>query len=149
MSITLTLLLTLSVIYAIKCHLVLGEGSMPRRRKDIVAVTLRIREELRRRLEQQAKKNRNSLNAEMEARLARSFEPMDTASLMRATIGAELSQVKEELKQVIIESTATAATAAKADLVVADRVESTGVVSLTSEDQAKKHKAKTEGDSND
>jgi hypothetical protein len=47
---------------------------MARKPKEIVGLTLRVREELRRRLEREAKRNNTSLNAEIEARLEHSFD---------------------------------------------------------------------------
>jgi hypothetical protein len=58
-----------------------------RKSTDTVAITLRIREDLRRRLEREANKNDTSLNAEMEARLESSFELTNTASLIRVLVG--------------------------------------------------------------
>ena len=60
---------------------------MARKPTDIVAVTLRIREGLRRKLERHAKSNGQSLNAEMEARLEASFELANTESLIRVLVG--------------------------------------------------------------
>ncbi len=60
---------------------------MARKPTDIVAVTLRIREDLRRRLEREAKRDRTSLNAEMERRLEDSFDLANTSSLIRVLAG--------------------------------------------------------------
>jgi hypothetical protein len=60
---------------------------MARKPSEIVAVTLRIREDLRRRLEREAKRGRTSLNAEMERRLEDSFEMANMASLIRVLVG--------------------------------------------------------------
>jgi len=60
---------------------------MARKSTDTVAITLRIREDLRRRLEREAKKKDTSLNSEMEARLENSFELTNTASLIRVLVG--------------------------------------------------------------
>jgi hypothetical protein len=50
---------------------------MPRKLTETVQVNLRIRENLRRRLDDAAQKANNSLNAEMIERLTRSFENED------------------------------------------------------------------------
>jgi hypothetical protein len=63
----------------------------PRKPKEVVGVTLRIREELRRRIEFSAKKNDVSLNAEIERRLQSSFELQNTASLIRVLVGGEVT----------------------------------------------------------
>jgi Arc-like DNA binding domain len=63
----------------------------PRKPKEVVGVTLRIREELRRRIEFSAKKNHVSLNAEIERRLHSSFELQNTASLIRVLVGGEVT----------------------------------------------------------
>src|SRR5215831_16076873 len=63
----------------------------PRKPKKVVGVTLRIREELRRRIESGAKKNDVSLNAEIERRLQSSFELQNTASLIRVLVGGEVT----------------------------------------------------------
>jgi hypothetical protein len=60
---------------------------MARKPSEIVAVTLRIREDLRRRLEREAKRGRTSLNGEMEQRLEDSFEMANMASLIRVLVG--------------------------------------------------------------
>jgi hypothetical protein len=60
---------------------------MARKPTEVVAVTLRIREDLRRRLERAAKKDGISLNAEMERRLEDSFDLTNTASLIRVLVG--------------------------------------------------------------
>jgi hypothetical protein len=71
-----------------KCHLVHWDGrQVARKRTDIVGVTLRIREELRQRLERAANRNDTSLNAEIEARLESSFDLTNTASLIRVLVG--------------------------------------------------------------
>ena len=62
---------------------------MSRKPTDIVAVTLRIRESLRYRLEVVAGNSDVSLNAEMERRLENSFEIANTESLIRALVGGE------------------------------------------------------------
>jgi|307.fasta_scaffold06583_5 hypothetical protein len=62
---------------------------MSRKSTDLVAVTLRIREGLRYRLEVAAGENDVSLNAEMERRLQNSFEIANTESLIRALVGGE------------------------------------------------------------
>ena len=54
---------------------------MARKPTDIVQYKLRIRESLRRRIEQAAKKNGVSANQEMVSRLARSFEQETTRQL--------------------------------------------------------------------
>jgi hypothetical protein len=54
---------------------------------EIVAITLRIREELRRRLQRSAEKNATSLNAEMERRLEDSFDLTNTSSLIQVLVG--------------------------------------------------------------
>src|SRR5215472_10543470 len=66
-----------------------GERPMSRKSTDLVAVTLRIREGLRYRLEVAADNNDVSLNAEMERRLQNSFEIAHTESLIRALVGGE------------------------------------------------------------
>ena len=62
---------------------------MSRKSTDTIAVTLRIREGLRYRLEVAADNNDVSLNAEMERRLQNSFEIAKTESLIRALVGGE------------------------------------------------------------
>jgi hypothetical protein len=47
---------------------------MPRKSTEIVPIMLRIREDLRRKLEREAKRHRTSLNAEMNMRLEDSFD---------------------------------------------------------------------------
>jgi hypothetical protein len=60
---------------------------MARKPTEVVAVTLRIREDLRRRLERAARKAGVSLNAEMEKRLEDSFDLANTGSLIRVLVG--------------------------------------------------------------
>jgi hypothetical protein len=60
---------------------------MPRKPSDIVQPNLRIREDLRRRLEQAAKKRGVSINAEMTERLRASFDQGDRIELSRITAG--------------------------------------------------------------
>jgi predicted transcriptional regulator len=64
---------------------------MPRKPSDVTQIKIRVREDLRRRLEQAAKKHDVSINAEMTSRLASSFELPElskiTAGLARATNG--------------------------------------------------------------
>jgi hypothetical protein len=60
---------------------------MARKPKEIVGLTLRVREDLRRRLEREAKKYGMSLNAQIERRLEDSFELANTASLIRVLAG--------------------------------------------------------------
>jgi predicted HicB family RNase H-like nuclease len=80
--------LTLDGSRAIKCYLVQRRsGQMARKPTDTVAITLRIREDLRRRLERAAEKYDVSLNAEMEKRLEASFDLANTASLIRVLTG--------------------------------------------------------------
>jgi hypothetical protein len=62
-----------------------------RKPKEVVGVTLRIREELRRRIESSAKRSDVSLNAEIERRLQSSFELQNTASLIRVLVGGEVT----------------------------------------------------------
>jgi len=62
---------------------------MSRKSTDTVAVTLRIREGLRYRLELAADNNAVSLNAEMERRLQNSFEIANTEALIQALVGGE------------------------------------------------------------
>jgi hypothetical protein len=70
---------------------------MDRKSTDTVAITLRIREDLRRRLERQAKKNNTSLNAEMEARLENSFDQADLGEVA-ATLQKTESELRKSLK---------------------------------------------------
>ena len=51
------------------------EETVARKRTDTVALTLRVREDLRRRLEREAKKRDHSLNTEMVRRLEETFQP--------------------------------------------------------------------------
>jgi hypothetical protein len=60
---------------------------MARKPTEVVAVTLRIREDLRRRLEREARRDGISLNAEMEKRLEDSFDLANTGSLIRVLVG--------------------------------------------------------------
>jgi hypothetical protein len=62
---------------------------MSRKPTDTVAVTLRIREALRYRLEVAAANDDVSLNTEMERRLQNSFEIANTESLIRTLVGGE------------------------------------------------------------
>jgi hypothetical protein len=64
---------------------------MARKPSDIVQPNLRIREELRRRLEKEATKNRVSLNVEMTRRLERSLD--QEHQLTSAGIAADLSNL--------------------------------------------------------
>lgn len=63
---------------------------MARKPSDIVAPNLRIREDLRRRLETAAKKRGVSLNYEMTSRLTASFDREDLFKLDRITSGMEI-----------------------------------------------------------
>jgi hypothetical protein len=68
---------------------------MPRKPSDIVQPNLRIREDLRRRLEQAAKKRGVSLNFEMTERLKASLDQGDRVELSRIT--TDLGGVYERL----------------------------------------------------
>jgi hypothetical protein len=65
----------------------------PRKPTDVAHVNLRIRENLRRRLETEAKHHRVSLNSEMLARLEASFEATDLA-----TTAQRLRQIVTQLE---------------------------------------------------
>jgi len=72
---------------------------MARKPTEIIALSLRVREELRRRLEGEAKKQRRSLNAEIVHRLEQSLQKEDEAAHMSriASMAAEtLSAAVEE-----------------------------------------------------
>jgi hypothetical protein len=62
---------------------------MARKSSDIAQLKLRIREDLRHRLEQAAKKRDVSLNYEMTSRLAESFERSEMLKLGKITAGLE------------------------------------------------------------
>ena len=64
---------------------------MARKPSDIVQPNLRIREELRRRLEREAKKRDVSLNNEMTYRLERSFD--EDATRSNAEVSADMKNV--------------------------------------------------------
>ena len=78
---------------------------MPRKPSDIVQPNLRIREDLRRRLEQAAKKRGVSLNPEMTERLRASFDQGDRIELSRIT--ADLNDVYGRLVRDIAERSRT------------------------------------------
>jgi uncharacterized protein YecA (UPF0149 family) len=63
---------------------------MPRRPTEVVQVNLRLRERLRRRLEQAARKRDVSLNFEMHSRLEQSFEQQDQRGLDNVRADFEL-----------------------------------------------------------
>jgi hypothetical protein len=78
---------------------------MPRKPSDIVQPNLRIREDLRRRLEQAAKKRGVSINAEMTERLRASFDQGDRVELSRITDG--LNDVYKRLARDLAEQSRT------------------------------------------
>jgi len=77
---------------------------MPRKQSAVLSYKLRIREGLRRRLDQEAKKRGVSLNAEMAQRLERSFEQQEQVSVAvsassLAAITARLDEMLHPLNQ--------------------------------------------------
>jgi ribosomal protein L18E len=78
---------------------------MPRKPSDIVQPNLRIREDLRRRLERAATKAGRSLNQEMTQRLRASFDQGDRIELSRIT--ADLDDVYKRLVRDLAEQSRT------------------------------------------
>src|SRR3954453_4743938 len=69
---------------ATPCHVVCkGRHQMARKPTDLVPTMLRMEENLRKRLERAAKKNRQALNSEMVERLALSLEPPASTAPIR------------------------------------------------------------------
>jgi hypothetical protein len=62
---------------------------MPRKASDVIQYKIRIREDLRRRLEAAAKKRDVSINSEMTHRLGESFDREEMLKLARITAGFE------------------------------------------------------------
>jgi hypothetical protein len=73
------------------------EKSMPRKPSDIVQFKVRIREKLRRRIEEAAKKNRISTNAEMASRLQASFDREDLAQTVEKSVQKTVQLFAEPL----------------------------------------------------
>src|SRR5262249_21179308 len=74
-------LLTLNGTCAIVSLVIPGGRTMARKSTEMVALTLRIREQLRRKLERASERNNTSLNAEMANRLEASFQKEAEADL--------------------------------------------------------------------
>jgi Arc-like DNA binding domain len=71
---------------------------MARKLTEIVALSLRIREEMRRRLEREAKKQERSLNAEIVNRLEQSIQAQDAADRDAGTEKAFLDHYSEGME---------------------------------------------------
>jgi hypothetical protein len=79
---------------------------MAKKATAIVPTMLRMREELRRRLEREAKKNERSLNAEMVGRLEQSFDEQRNSAILDLLVNndnvssAVLRQIAREMSKV-------------------------------------------------
>jgi hypothetical protein len=66
---------------------------MARKNTEIVTLSLRIREELRKRVEREAKRADRSMNAEIAHRLEQSFEHQDIITAIKETIASHGSAI--------------------------------------------------------
>jgi Arc-like DNA binding domain len=82
---------------------------MARRTTETVHLKLRFREALRRRIEQAARRNEQSMNAEIIDRLERSFAKDDTRSLLEETITAIRLQTGETIEAIRVQTGETLA----------------------------------------
>jgi hypothetical protein len=75
---------------------------MVRKPTEVVTLSLRVREELRRRLEAEAKKRRHSLNAEIVRRLASSFIQADQIEEHRRLVDTAAKTVAAALGDAVL-----------------------------------------------
>jgi hypothetical protein len=75
---------------------------MVRKPTEIVTLSLRVREELRRRLEAEAKKRRHSLNAEISRRLVSSFAQADQIEEHRRLVDTAARTVAAALGDAVL-----------------------------------------------
>jgi hypothetical protein len=75
---------------------------MARKPTETIALSLRVREELRRRLEREAKKQNHSLNAEIVHRLQRSLERDQGIEVEEAIHGQLASMPKEQIGPALV-----------------------------------------------
>jgi hypothetical protein len=72
---------------------------MARKNTEIVTLSLRIREELRKRVEREAKRADRSMNAEIIHRLEQSFEHEDIIKAVREAVDSNLTPLTDRIDQ--------------------------------------------------